>query len=351
VKTLAKPTAVVVFFFVVGLLAAAVPLTAAKVNIKFASQAPENSPWHAMFKELGAGWEEVTDGRVSLTIYPGGVSGDESDIIRKMRIGQLHAAALTSSGLTDIDESFSVFGIPLFFDSWDELNYVLEDIGPGLQDSLEENGYVFMTWGHIGWVHFFTKEPVARLDDLRKLKIFTWAGDDRMVQWWHANGFRPVPLALPDAMQGLTTGLIDTMISPPLAALSLQWYKETPYMIDIGLVPMVGALVMTRRAWNKIDEADRPKLLAVAKEVGQKLMRRIPGMDKFAVDTMKRAGLEVLEIRESEHSAEWLNEAKLFADQMRGEMVPEEIFDRARSARDEFRSKAEATVGAGDSSP
>ena len=146
-KTLAKPTAVVVFFFFVGLLAAAVPLTAAKVNIKFASQAPDPSPWHTMFKELDAEWRAITDGRVSLTIYPGGVSGDESDIIRKMRIGQLHAAALTTSGLTDIDESFSVFGIPLFFDSWDELNYVLDDIGPGLQDSLDDNGYVFMTWG------------------------------------------------------------------------------------------------------------------------------------------------------------------------------------------------------------
>lgn len=335
-------TALLCIFLSLGLLSmvASSPLAAAKINIKFASQAPEASPWHVMFKEIDKAWQEVTDGRVSMTIYPGGVSGDESDIIRKMRIGQLHAAALTSSGLTDIDEKFSVFGIPLFFDSWDELNYVLADIGPGLQASLEEKGFVFMTWGHIGWVHFFTKEPVARLDDLRKLKIFTWAGDDRMVQWWHSNGFRPVPLALPDAMQGLTTGLIDTMISPPLAALSLQWFKETPYMIDIGLVPMVGALVMSRRTWNKIDAADRPKLLEAAARVGEKLMKRIPGMDNFAVETMKRQGLEVLEIKNSEHSAEWLAEAEAFADQMRGEMVPTAIFDQALKARDEFRRQS-----------
>ena len=315
------------------------PVVAAKVEIKFASQAPENSPWHVMFKELDAAWQAATDGRVSMTIYPGGVSGDESDIIRKMRIGQLHAGALTSSGLQDIADSFSVFGIPLFFDSWEELNYVLEDLTPSLRANIEESGFVWLAWGHIGWVHFFTKEPVERLDDLRKLKIFTWAGDDRMVQWWHRNGFKPVPLALPDAMQGLTTGLIDTMISPPLAALSLQWYKHTPYMIDIGLVPMVGALVMTKRAWNKIDETDRPKILAAATQVGQKLMDRIPGMDRFAIETMKRQGLTVLEIRESEHSAEWLAEAQAFADQMRGEMVPATIFDRARRVRDEFRSR------------
>ncbi len=324
------------------------PLEAAKVNIKFASQAPENSPFHVMFKELDAAWREVTDGRVSMTIYPGGVSGDESDIIRKMRIGQLHAAALTSSGLTDIDDSFNVFGIPFFFDSWEELNYVLADIGPGLQDSLEENGYVFMTWGHVGWVHFFTNTPVARLDDLRKLKIFTWAGDDSMVQWWHSNGFRPVPLALPSAMQGLTTGLIDTMISPPLMALSLQWYKETPYMIDIGLVPMVGALVVTKRMWERIDEADRPKLLAAADRIGAKLMEQIPRMDNFALEMMKRQGLEVLEIREGEHAAEWIAEATKFADQMRGDMVPSEIFDLAKRSRDEFRSQA---ASSGEESP
>jgi TRAP-type C4-dicarboxylate transport system substrate-binding protein len=331
--------------FVGLVVAVSMPLTAASVNVKLATQAPNPSPWYTMLVDLGKRWEQDTDGRVSLTIYPGGVSGDESDIIRKMRIGQLHGGALTVAGLTDLEDNFAVFQIPLFFDDWDEFNYVLDDLTPTLIEGLDDRGFIWLTWGHVGWVHFFTKKPVERLDDLRKLKIFTWAGNDRMVQWWHANGFKPVALELPAALQGLKTGMIETMISPPSAAVSLQWYRDAPYMIDIGLAPMVGAVVLSKRIWNRIEERDRPKLLAAALEFGAKLEKQVPVLDGMALIQMKTQGLEVLEIKESEHSAEWLAEARQFADDMRGDMVPEEIFDRARLKRDEFRAAKAAEGG------
>ncbi len=323
------------------------PVMAAPVNIKMATQVPDGSPWHIQLKKLGEMWEESTDGRVTLTLYTGGVSGDESDIIRKMRIGQLQAGALTVSGLTDLSDDFSVFEIPLFFDDWDEFNYVLADLTPTLRDGLDENGFVWLTWGHVGWVHFFTKQPVERLDDLRKLKVWTWAGNDRMVQWWRGNGFQPVALALPDALQGLRTGMIETMISPPSAAQSLQWYKETPYMIDIGLAPLVGAVVLSKRTWGRISEADQQAVLKASAEIGAKLEKLAPFLDQTAVAAMKSQGLEVLPIRDSEYSEEWLAEARKFAEEMRGGMVPPEIFDQARRKRDEFRSQASA----GGSSP
>ena len=327
------------------------PATAAKVEIKLATQAPENTPWHKLLVDMNTEWQTLTGGDVSMVIYPGGVSGDESDIIRKMRIGQLQGGALTVAGLSDLDDYFSVFQIPLFFDSWDELNYVLEDLTPLLVERLDQKGFVWLTWGHVGWVHFFTKTPVSRIDDLRKLKIFTWAGNDRMVQWWKRNGFNPVALALPDALQGLRTGLIETMISPPLAAMSLQWFKEAPNMIDIGLVPMVGAVVVSKRTWEKVDEKHRGQLLASAGRVGADLQKRIPGMDQFAITTMKGQGLRVLEIRDSPHSAEWLAEATKFADEMRGGMVPTEIFDRALKKRDEFRKQRQSQPAATGTTP
>ncbi len=326
----AVPVAVLLFLF-------ALPVAAAKVELKLATQAPENSPWYVMLQGLDKEFREITGGEVSLVIYPGGVSGDESDIIRKMRIGQLHAGALTVAGLSDLAKDFSVFEIPLFFDSWDEFNFVLEDLTPVLTQSLDEKGFVWLTWGHVGWVHFFTKKPVARLDELRELKIFTWAGNDNMVQWWKRNGFNPVALQLPDALQGLRTGMIETMISPPLAALSLQWFKDAPYMIDIGLAPMVGAIVVSKRAWSRVDPKHYEALLAAASRVGSKLASQIPFLDSSAVNVMKNQGLEVLEIRDSEHSAEWLAEAEKFADEMRGDMVPPVIFDRALAKRNEFR--------------
>ena len=325
---------------VVLALGAAMPAAAAgKVEIKLATAIPANTPFTKLLDDLNKEWQTISGGDVSLVIYPGGVQGDEADVIRKMRIGQLHAAAITVASLSDLDDYFSVFQIPLFFDSWDELNYVLDDVTPLLVDRLDQKGYVWLTWGHVGWVYFFTKTPVTRIDDLRKLKIFTWAGNDRMIQWWKRNGFSPVALALPDALQGLRTGLIETMISPPLAALSLQWFKEAPNMIDIGLAPLVGAVVVDKRTWAKVEEKNRAPMLAAAAKIGNELKTRIPSMDQFAITTMKNQGLKVLAIRNSEHSAEWLATATKFADEMRGDMVPTEIFDRAFKKRNEFRAQ------------
>jgi TRAP-type C4-dicarboxylate transport system substrate-binding protein len=316
----------------------AAPAAAAKVEIKLATVSPENTPWHKLLVDMNTEWQAITGGDVSMVIYPGQVMGDESDIIRKIRIGQLHAGAITAASLADIDDYFDVFQIPLFFESWDELNYVLDDVTPLLVERLDQKGFVWLTWGHVGWIHFFTKTPVARIDDLRKLKIFTWAGNDRMVQWYQRNGFNPVALALPDVVQGLKTGMIETMTAPPIAALGLQWFKDAPNMIDIGLVPMIGAIVVSKRAWERVDEKHRAPMLAAAAKVGAELLKKIPGMEQFAVTTMKSQGLTVLQIRDSAHAAEWLAEATKFADEQRGGMVPTEIFDRVIKKRDEFRA-------------
>ena len=314
-------------------------LQAAKVEIKLATSIPANTPFTKLLDDLNKEWQTVTGGDVSMVVYAGGVAGDESDVLRKMRIGQLSAGAITVASLSDLDNYFSVFQIPLFFESWDELNYVLDDVTPLLTKRLDEKGFVLLTWGHVGMVYFFTKTPVARIDDLRKLKIFTWAGNDRMIQWWQRNGFTPVALALPDALAGLRTGMVETMIAPPLAALSMQFFKEAPNMIDIGLAPLIGAVVVDKRTWARIGKKDRAPMLAAAGKIGTELKTRIPSMDQFAITTMKNQGLKVLEIRNSSHSAEWLATATKFADEMRGDMVPTEIFDRVLQKRDEFRAR------------
>lgn len=330
----------ILFGFALLSILAGGPLQAAKVEIKLATVSPENTPWHKLLVDMNTEWQAVTGGRVSMVIYPGAVQGDESDVIRKIRIGQLHAGAMTSSGLSDIDDYFDIFTIPMFFESWEELNYVLEDLTPLLVERLDQKDFVWLTWGHIGWVYFFTKTPVERVDDMRKLKVFTWAGNDSMVQWYKRNGFNPVALAFGDALQGLRTGLIETMMSPPLPALALRWYQEVPNMIDIGLVPMIGAVVVSKRTWERIDEKDRAPMLAVARKIGDELQKKIPGMDEFAITTMKSQGLKVLPIRNGPHSAEWLALAKKAADEMRGgDEVPTEIFDRALAKRDEFRAR------------
>ena len=238
---------------------------AAAQTIKLGTVVPDGSIWHQVLKQLASDWRRGTTGRVTLRVYAG-TQGDEPTMIRKMRIGQLHAASLTSIGLSAIDPVFNVFGIPMFFDSYEELDYVMDRLGPTLEDRLEAKGFMLLSWGNAGWVQVFSREPVSTVADLRQVKIFTSAGEDRMVQWYKRNGFRPVPLAVTDMLTSLQTGMIDAIPATPLAALAFQWYSHIPHMLEAGLGPLIGATVMTRRAWNQIAAEDRVTLLEAAGE-------------------------------------------------------------------------------------
>jgi TRAP-type C4-dicarboxylate transport system substrate-binding protein len=308
-------------------------------TVKLATLVPERSVWGMLLKDLTEEWKTVTDGRVVTRIYPGGVAGDDPDIVRKMRIGQLQAATITVTGLSEIDDAFNVFSIPLFYESYDEYFHVLDSLEPVMRQRLEAKGFVFLHWGHGGWIHLFTTKPVDSVDDLRRLKLFVWAGSDRMVSWWKDNGFRPVPLALTDALPALQTGMIEALPSTPLAALSLQWYRQTPYMLDMGIAPLVGATVITKSAWNKIGPQDQEKILQASKRATETFAVEIPDQDASAITEMKQRGLTVNAPSDPATRQAWTDAAETFAAHFSNAFMPAEIYAMARKARDEFRSR------------
>ncbi len=305
--------------------------------IKMASLVPDSSVWGKMLKDMGAEWQEATGGEVTLRLYGGGVAGNESDVVRKMRIGQLHAAALSVSGLTDIDKGFEIFEIPMFFDSYDELFHVIEKARPELEKRLEAKGYVLLHWGHGGWVHIFSKQPVASVADLRKLKIFSLADNEAMLKLWRQNGFQPVSLAATDMLTGLQTGMIEAVPTTPLVALSLQWFRHTPYMQDLGLAPLIGATVVTRRVWNKISPEDQRELKAAAKKIEKRLMAEIPDQDQRAIEAMKKRDMNVVEVT-AEQEKEWRKTAEDFIELKLESIEAKDLLELARRERDAFRA-------------
>ena len=307
----------------------------AQTTIKLATIVPQGSVWDKDLQQMAEEWKNATGGRVAVTIYSGGSQGDESNVLRKMRLDALQAASFTAVGLGSIDSSFNVFDIPFFFASYDELNYVTEKLTPLIRKRVEAKGFMLLNWGHGGWTQVFTKTPVQTVADLKRIKLYTSAGNDRMVQWFKANGFEPRAMAMTDILTGLTTGMLEGLPTPPLAALMFQWYKQTPYMLDIGLAPIIGATVITRKAWNAIPEGDRPKLLEAAAGVEKRLQVEVPKQDADAVSAMTKQGLTVTKAT----GPEWRTQIDGLAKTMRGEMVPQDVFDAASKARDEFRKQ------------
>jgi TRAP-type C4-dicarboxylate transport system substrate-binding protein len=328
----------------IAVILALVPLVSASLwavtTIKLATQAPVNSSWHKALLDMGAEWETKTAGRVKLTVYAGGTQGSEDATIRMMRPGvdQLQSNLLMLPGLSTIDESFNVFGIPFFFQSDAEGQYVLEKLTPMLEKRLDAKGYKILAWGSAGWVQLFSKKPITTLADIKAAKLYTSQGNDRMVQWYKASGFNPVALNANDipAQLKLTTGMIDAAPSPPYPALLLQIFRDAKYMLDARFAPLYGAVVLTNEAWNKIEPNDRPIVVAAAKNAEKRLLGDAPKLDADSINTMKSRGLTVTTI-DPKTAASFRAEADAFVKTMRGQMVPADVYDAAVRERDAFR--------------
>jgi TRAP-type transport system periplasmic protein len=336
-----KPIALAVLGFAAALASIPAALAQAPVTVKMGTVAPDGSSWHQIFKEMGEKWRQAPGGGVTLRIYPGSVLGDEPDMVRKMRVGQIQAAALTAAGLAEIDDAVAALQIPMMFRSYDELDHVREKVRSALEKRLDAKGFVVLNWGDAGWVMFFTKEPVLHPDDLKQMKLFVWATDPHAVEIWKAGGFHPVPLASPDILPGLQTGLINAFDVPPLAALSNQWFALAPHLLDLKWAPLVGATVITKKAWEAIPAATRDVALKAAAEAGERLRGEIRDADAKAIEAMKKHGLTV-HPASPQIEAEWEKAAESVYAKIRGTIVPADMFDEVRSLRDAYRASAGA---------
>jgi TRAP-type transport system periplasmic protein len=318
-----------------GCLTPATPQTV----IKMGTLAPDGSPWHQTLQIMGEKWRKISNNQVKLVIYPGGVLGDEPDMVNKMRIGQIQAVALSGAGMSTIEPGVMALQIPMMFDSYEELDYVRDRVAPKLEKMIDGRGYLVLNWGDAGWVHFFTTKPVTHLNDMRGLKMFTWAGDNDTLELWKANGFRAVPLAATDILTGLQTGLIEAVPTTPLYALLNQSFGIAHNMTDVKWAPLVGATVISKKTWEALPAAERSDLLNAAREAGTSLRGNIRKMGDDAVATMQKRKLNVVHV-DAATADEWRKEAEGVYPKLRGKTVPADLFDEVKSLRDEYRAKS-----------
>jgi TRAP-type C4-dicarboxylate transport system substrate-binding protein len=330
-----KSRSVFVTVVLVALMAAPVVLLAQRATrIQLGSILPANSIWDRSLKEMAVEWRDETDGRVQLRVQSGAFR-DEAALARRLKRGRPQAAVFGLPG--DIHEAFSVLNIPFFFESDEEVFHVVEALTPTFERVLADEGLVLLNWGHAGWAHFFSDDRVETLDDLRRTKVFTAAGDDKMLQWYKENGFDPEPLAVTDVLLGLNTGLINAHPSPPYVALLFQWFDKTPFMLDVPLAPVLGITVVTERTWSRIDPDDQAALRASAKRLEEQLLQDVAAQERESIEEMKQRGLTVVEIDDAAKAS-----FRAVADQLtaswRGEMIPADVYDLAVRARDSFRA-------------
>ena len=298
-----------------------------KIVVKMGTLAPEGTDWHGMLIEMGQEWKKVTKGKVELRLYPSGVLGDERDMVRKMRIGQIHAAGISTEGLTEIVPDFSAFYVPLAFQDVDDINRVLEDMLPDLERKLEEKCFKLLYLADLGWAYWFSTTKVTTPQDLKTKKLFTWAGDFKWAEIYKKAGYNPVPLASTDILSGLQTGLIDALSTMPLYALAQQSFGIANHMLDLKWGALMAGIIVDQKTWNRIPEKYHADMIAVAHAIREKHLETNRRAELQAIEAMKQYGLTVHKPTEKE-IMQWKTEVKRMESHLRGKVISAEIYDR-----------------------
>jgi TRAP-type C4-dicarboxylate transport system substrate-binding protein len=309
------------------------------LTIRLGTLAPTGSSFHAAIVEMGQKWRDASGGKIKLTIYPDGTQGGDADMVRLMRAGVLTAGLFTVVGLSEIDRSVGGLSyLPLIFRSWDEYDYVVENLSPRLEKLLLDKGFLVLFWGDAGWVRYFSKTPAIRPDDFKQFKIFTWAGNAFQVDLMKSLGYHPVPLETANILPGLRTNLINAVPLPPNQALMGQIYTVAPHMLALKWSVFSGALVIRKDTWDKIPADVQKRLREAADVAGRKIRASDRKEDEESIAAMQKKGLTVHPVP-TEVEEEWRQLTKTIYPQLRDKMVPADIFDEVQRLVAEYRAK------------
>ncbi|MBN2738323.1 MAG: TRAP transporter substrate-binding protein DctP [Spirochaetales bacterium] len=278
-----------IFIWIVIFLILSLPLFSQ--NIRLGSIAPQGSPWVKALQQVADEWKQLSQGKVSLKIYSGGIAGDESVLIRKMKLRQLDAAAITIYGMNQIAKGALALSTPMLIQNVEQLEYVLEQVGPVFEKQMEEQRFVVLTWAFAGWMHFFSQAPVLQPDDLRDKKIWVLKENQTEAYTWKLAGFNPVPLSAQDVMISLQSGKINTFATSTTSAAASQWFGVANHMLELNWAPMVAGIVISQSAWDKVPANLKAELKASADKAGKLITRESLKLDSEAINTMVKFGL------------------------------------------------------------
>jgi TRAP-type C4-dicarboxylate transport system substrate-binding protein len=318
-----------------AVLATALPrsATAQEVQLKLGTLAPVGSTWHVLLKELAERWSEASGGKVKLRIYAGGTQGGEGDMVRKMAVGQLQAASITNVGMHDLLTEPAVYSTPGMVSGEAEFLAVFPKVEKKLEAKLEQKGYVALTWAQVGTIYVYCSRPYHSPAEMHDAKFFAWEGDPASVEAFKQVGFRPVVLAATDIVPSLQTGMINCVTNVPAYMLTARLFEKANRMIDYPWAYLIGVTLVKKDVWERIPADLRPKLLAIARELGGRIDADARRLNEDATAAMRKQGLEVVTV----DPAAWRAAAEKSWPAVRGKVVPADFFDEVVRNRDEYR--------------
>ena len=264
------------------------------VVLKIGTIAPEGSSWVKAFREINKELDQKTNKQVSLRLFPGGILGDEEDMLRKIKVGEIQGALFTGGGLGLIFKDVKILGIPFLFQNYQEVDAILGRMDGFYQKGLLDNGFKSMGWAEQGFIYLLSKEPIRNAADLKKGKVWIWEDTPIGKAVFKELGVNAIPLPVTDVLMALQTGMVDTVYSSPLAAIAVQWFTKVSYMTDVPLAYSVGAVVLRKSDFEKIPSAQRPIVEAAFSRQLTPLKDQLRKENERAIQVLQGKGIKLV---------------------------------------------------------
>ena len=304
--------------------------------IKMGTLAPEGSSWVKTFNTLNTEVMKKTENKVQFRIYPGGVLGDEMDMLRKLKIGQIQGVALTSAGLSTLFKEMDVLQIPFLFQTYEEVDTVLKKMDPFFRKGFEDNGYILLGWFDAGFVYLMSTLPISSVADLKKAKVWIWEESPMSKAIFDEAGVKAIPLTVPDVLVGLQTGLVDVVYAPPTGAISLQWFTKIKYLTDVPLVYLAGGVVVKKDIFKQISQSSQNFILESFQQHLDQLKIITRNENRDAVKVMVKNGVKIIT-----PSKDQIDEYKRLSNKalghIRGQTFSNKVLDEVTSLLESYR--------------
>ncbi|MCW8933763.1 MAG: TRAP transporter substrate-binding protein DctP [Gammaproteobacteria bacterium] len=309
-------------------------------TLKFASLIPADTAWMKSIESWSSELESKSNGQLKIKIYPGGVMGDEPDVLRKIRSRQLQGAFFTGYGIGRIYSPARVLEMPFLFQNTDESDYVRKRIMPDIEQGFRDNGFELLGWPEVGFLHFFSKQPINSLEELKTRHIWLWQGDPMGEAFSKAAGVSPVPLSIMDVYTQLsaTHGSIDTVYNSPFGALAMQWHTKLKYATHVPLTNGIGGLVVSQRFYNSLP-ADLQILLKKSGQSTAENINKISRRDnEISINLLKKSGIEFMWEWTDDEKNKMLDIRNQAATELSSSgYIPEKHFIQVKTILEKFR--------------
>ncbi|MGA7143083.1 MAG: TRAP transporter substrate-binding protein DctP [Desulfobacterales bacterium] len=309
------------------------------IRIKIATLSPEGSVWMEKMRQGAAELAQKTNNRVLIKYYPGGVMGDDKAVLRKIRIGQLQGGAFVSGSLSGIYPDNQIYSLPLFFRSFKEIDYVRKHLDRRIMEGFEKHGMVIFGIAEGGFAYVMSTVPIHTVEDMRQQKVWIPDNDSMILDTVKAFDISPIPLSIADVRAGLQTGLINTVTTPPIGALALQWHTQIKYLMDEPFLYIYGVLAIDRKAFGQIAPRDQEVFRDIMGNVFKALDRRNREDNIKAMQTLRKQGITFIK-PSPEALKEWFKDASEVPKQLiKSHRLSQEMVDTMSRLIKEYRAK------------